>query len=153
MSVEIFNLYNRLVESHGLVPYRSYSKHREVCDRFDAWCSGKGVDPERWILARHSAIKWRHKIAIRVLPSDKFLVKFEDWGDRVQAADVLQDRLGNEATLAVYPSRYMKEILRRSYANEQATWACLADPQTHFDDQSKICSGCDQRELCSARSI
>ena len=63
--------------------------------RYLAWCEDNAVDPRRWCLAKHDALKWQARIPIKHLTrsTPKFMEAFREWGDDRRAAADLQHRL------------------------------------------------------------
>ena len=158
MSLDVFDGYNNALIAHGLKPYAPFSKYRDQFERFHQWCVKHGVDPVRWIHARHESIKWARRVPIESLASDKFLANFQDWGDQKTAGELGQDRLSAQAEIAVYPSEAMREMTRRAYARDRDHRHCyltatVGDGLTRYDEESPTCGVCPLMETCSEGSI
>ena len=144
-TAELIGIYIHVLEAHGLTRPRSLGRRvYEQAVRFLRWCTENQVDPERYIRARHDAIKWKHRIPLDRLASPKFLIKFREWGDDKQAEEVSQDRLAAKAVRGER-SRYLAEAVRRTMPPK----LCRHDPWTWYDPESPTCTQCVER--CDVR--
>ena len=111
---------------------------------FGAWCAARGVDPERYIRARHEAVGFAVRLRVRQLASDKFLASFREWGDGRQAEVQSQAAIGRTLERAGRAST-LAERVRATTTDRDA---CRADPLTWRDDTSPTCAACPARHAC-----
>ena len=69
---------------------------RESMERFAGFCEEHGVDPTRWVMARHAAVGWRHRIPVEQLASEAFLPSYHEWAEDRQASVQEQERLADK---------------------------------------------------------
>lgn len=123
----------------------------EQLAQFAAWCGENGVDPRRYIRARHEAIGYKHRIAVKSLRSDSFLKSFRRFGNdrqaafegqlRVQAAVVDDsDHRGGEL-------RELWELMKRRIAG---TVECAIDTDMTggWNPRSPWCRDCALADEC-----
>ncbi len=148
-------LYNAVLESNGLTRPRTQGIGEvQAARKFLAWCAVEGVDPERWIRARHDAIGYRRRIRLKQMASAKFLPKFMAWGDGKQAAQVAQERIAlevidlTEADPGVTP---LTEAMKRTLADSPEICAVDQELTGGWHPRSEWCRGCRAVDFCKAQ--
>lgn len=145
----IWQVYNSVLLDGGLepLPEGSYASNRKHLQAFAEWCDRRGIDPERWIRAKHAAIKWRFRVRISQLAraTPKFLAAFRDWGDGVAAEHIHQAEL----RLQVVDDRWgglrvMSERLKRTLEPR----LCRIAPETAYHPGSRWCAACPESRAC-----
>lgn len=115
---------------------------------FLRFCQEQAVDPERWIVARHEALGWKARLALKDLHhvGDNYLDHFKTWGDAraVEATRTVQPIEDYDA-LAPFA-----EQLKATYAH--ASDLCMVTPDTRgWHPASTWCQRCPQAEACRRR--
>ena len=91
--------YNRLTarfcDGVRVFPRKATKSSMEQCEAYLGWCKMAGIDPERFIRARHDATGWRFRIPLARLHQvgEGFVDKFKDWGDGKQAESQINERM------------------------------------------------------------
>jgi hypothetical protein len=147
-------IYNRVVTGNGLAQKPLSRSMRAELSEFAAWCVKWQVDPERYILARHDAVGYRHRIAIGSLASAKFLARFKGFGDDRQAAAMEQDRLAlqveDDHDRGGVELRSLWEQMKRTYALDRPMCRASSDVTGGWNPRSKHCRECPEAPACRA---
>lgn len=112
------------------------------------FCADHAIDPERWIVARHEAVQWRARLALKDLHrvSDNFLDHFKTWGD-ARTLDATRDVQPVEDFDRPTP---FTEALKATYAN--AADLCMMLPDTRgWHPASTWCERCPLADPCRRR--
>ena len=146
---EFRSMFSRRMQEHGLSGRIGSSRDRDI-ESFLAWAELRRVDPERWVLARHEAVKWRHRVAIDKLASEKFLKNFRRFGDSKQAIEVSRSRFDD---VKLSGSLRRKEAARIAFRLHGDLHSCLmtalyGDRFTSYDPESAVCPVCPFLEQC-----
>ena len=160
----ILSIYNRVLTANGLAakpmsktPRKGGRKvvMRESLIEFGQWCVDNGVDPERWVRARHDAIGFRHRISIENLASPKFLPKFRDFGDDLQHEAQGQDRMAqavvDDVPIDSDDLRFLSESLKRAYSMDPELCAMSQDLTGGWNPKSEWCRSCSAVGDCKAK--
>lgn len=152
---QLVAVYNRVLKSGGLPARICSARVVRQAGEFLFWCDRNGVDPERYIRARHDSIGFKNRIPINRLASYRFLEKFRQFGDAKQAHEVAQDNLA----VTVVPDRAAEsfaEALRASHGQyrhmAEFRESCLIDVSTWYNEQSVWCLSCDLNVECRRRA-
>jgi len=90
-------VYNRVTQEgvtrQTWVRQASTKALRESADVL-TFCAAHGIDPERWVRAKHDAIGWRFRVKLTHLTrsTPRFMENFQSWGDDRQAGEIQQER-------------------------------------------------------------
>ncbi len=158
--------YNTLMQAHGLpgklhLATVARKKRGKVIRKatltaiadFGAWCSRQGVDPIRYIRARHEAIGWVRMISFERLASDLFLVKFREWGDGVQANHMDQARLvaatEDDTPRGGLDLIHLFETFKRLHRTDRVLCRVEQDVTGGWNPRSPECAGCGEAGACT----
>ncbi len=143
-------VYNRLTSRCPNVPRdaRDQPVGRKVTEAsvreattFLRFCGEHAIDPERFIVARHEALEWRARLALKDLHrvGDNFLDHFKTWGD-ARAHDATRDVQPVEDYDRTTP---FTEALKATYVH--APDLCMTLPDTRgWHPRSTWCQRCPQ---------
>lgn len=150
-------LYNRVTSRCPNVPQdaRGQPVGRKVTEAsvreataFLRFCMEHAIDPERFIVARHEAVAWRTRLALKDLHrvGDNFLDHFKTWGD-ARAHDATRDVQPVEDYDRTTP---LTERLKATYAH--APDLCSVLPESRgWHPLSTWCQGCPLADPCRRR--
>lgn len=150
-------LYNRVTAACPNVPrdVRGVPVGRKVTESsvreatvFLRFCAEHAIDPERFIVARHEAVQWRTRIALKELHriGDNFLSHFKTWGD-ASAHESTRDVQPIEDFEQITP---LTERLKATRADDPEL--CMLLPDTRgWHPASTWCQECRQADPCRRR--
>ena len=152
-------VYNRLTarfcDGSRVFPRKATATATAQCVGFLKWCATHGIDPERFIRARHDAVGWRFRIPLDRLHQvgQAFVDNFTEWGDGKQAETQLNEDL---SSIVVHDTNRNAEI---TVLSEQAKttfkdtpWLCLlsSDITLGWNPASQWCRGCELAIRCKS---
>jgi hypothetical protein len=155
---ELLNIYNNVVQRHGLPPKHLSKKGYAAMAVFGQWCRTNDVDPVAFIRARHEQMGWRYPIPIEKLAYGKgvpaFLAKFKEWGERKQSHALSQERIGDhvvtDTPLWGNELRHLGEVMKRQLRLDPEACLLNMDLTGGWNPRSPICSDCPVAETCAA---
>lgn len=154
--VRILRTYNRLMREHGLPERRMYKttakEITELLRRFGAWCDQRGVDPERFIYARHQAIAWKRRVKLEQLASDAYLARFREWSEDWVAHSMEQEQLvsGTENDTPRDGSALIVlwERMKAIYQLNKTVCMSASDMTGGYNPRSSWCQECSEASAC-----
>ena len=136
----------------------SYSQNMiGAARRYIEWCAGRGIDPRHWMIARHEATGWTHRIALSKLSTatDKFADDYHDWGAN-KLAGMDQERRDRRSVVGdtnrVVEVTLLGEAQKAAYRDEPELCLLFGEAITGgWHPASKWCAECSAAPECRDR--
>lgn len=152
---EVWNAYNRALISGGLKPLPPYwyGRLRNHFAELGDFCESKGIDPERWVRAKHEAIGWRFRVKVTQLSnaSEAFLGNYLAWGSNVQAEAQSQEEIAASVVLdgpGADGLTILGEAVKRRFAASPEVCLVSEDLTRGWHAQSSWCQSCPLAMQC-----